>query len=271
MAITRVLVTGASGRMAREVIAAVAQEADLALAGAVSRQPDSSHLTLASGSRLPLYRDLTRAIEDARPDVVVDFTHPDATAHAVQAALPRRVAMVVGTSNLSETTRGDLERLCTEHRVGAILAPNFAIGAVLLMHLARMAAPYFESAEIIELHHDAKADAPSGTALATAQAMVAARERPFARAQTQKQTLPETRGGAWEGVTIHSVRLPGLVAHQEVLFGTRGQTLTLRHDSMSRESFMPGVLLAIRKVRELDRLVVGLEPLLGLAPLQPAR
>ena len=260
----RVLVTGASGRMAREVLAAAAQEPDLSLVGAVSRKAEGDALTLTNGASVPLYNDLAASLAESRPDVLVDFSHPDATAQAIRVTLPRGVAMVIGTSNLGDATVSELRGLCEEHKVGAIWAPNFAVGAVLLMHLARLAAPHFESAEIIELHHDAKADAPSGTALATAQGMVAARERPFTRHQTQKQTLPGTRGGDWEGVGIHSVRLPGLVAHQEVLFGARGQTLTLRHDSLSRESFLPGVLLAIRAVRDLDHLVVGLDSLLGL-------
>jgi 4-hydroxy-tetrahydrodipicolinate reductase len=260
----RILVTGASGRMAREVLDAVTQEPNLSLVGAVSRKAEDHDLLVGNGIRVPLYRDLATGIEDAHPDILVDFTQADGTAEAIHLALPRHVAMVIGTSNLSEATQREMERLCQEHKVGAIWAPNFAIGAVVLMHLARVAAPFFVSSEIIELHHDAKADAPSGTALATAQAMVAARKQPFARPTTQKQTLAGTRGGDWEGVTIHSVRLPGLVAHQEVLFGMRGQTLTLRHDSLNRESFMPGILLAIRAVPDLDHLVVGLDSLLGL-------
>ncbi len=145
-----------------------------------------------------------------------------------------------------------------------MIAPNFAIGAVLMMHFARLAAPYFDVAEIIELHHAAKVDAPSGTALATAREMAAARGRPFEHPETEKQTIPGTRGGVEGGITIHSVRLPGLVAHQEVLLGGLGQTLTIRHDSTSRESFIPGVILAVREVMRRHDLVVGLDRVLGL-------
>jgi len=146
-----------------------------------------------------------------------------------------------------------------------VVASNFAVGAVLMMNFAKQAAPFFEHVEIIELHHDRKVDAPSGTAKTTAELIRAARESDVTRVPTDIQTIPGTRGGELGGVTIHSVRLPGLVAHQEVLFGGLGQTLTIRHDSTGRESFMPGVVLAVRAVMETDHLVNGLDELLGLS------
>jgi 4-hydroxy-tetrahydrodipicolinate reductase len=150
-------------------------------------------------------------------------------------------------------------------RLGCIVAANFSVGAVVMMHMAKLAARYFDHVEIIEMHHDQKADAPSGTAMATAQMMLAARdERPFTVPPTLKETMPGTRGAALGGATIHSMRLPGLVAHQAVIFGGLGQTLTIRHDSTSRESFMPGVLMAAREVMKRDELLVGLEALMGL-------
>ncbi|MEX2245747.1 MAG: 4-hydroxy-tetrahydrodipicolinate reductase, partial [Dehalococcoidia bacterium] len=154
---------------------------------------------------------------------------------------------------------------CAERKLGGVVAANFAIGAVLLMHLAKIAAPYFDAAEIIELHHDQKVDAPSGTAIATARGMVEARGRPFGRNVPETETIAGARAAEIDGVTVHSVRLPGLVAHQEVLFGGQGQTLTIRHDTTGRDSFMPGILLAVREVMRREELVVGLEGLIGLA------
>ncbi len=145
-----------------------------------------------------------------------------------------------------------------------MLAANFAIGAVLLMHMAKIASRFFDAAEIIELHHDQKVDSPSGTSIATARGMIEARGRPFGRNEPESTPVEGTRAGALDGVTIHSVRLPGLVAHQEVLFGGVGQTLSIRHDSMGRESFMPGIILATREVMRRDELIIGLDALIGL-------
>jgi 4-hydroxy-tetrahydrodipicolinate reductase len=172
--------------------------------------------------------------------------------------------LVSGTTGLADEFMEELERECRERKLGAVMAANFAIGAVLMIHLAKLAGRHFDYAEIIELHHERKADAPSGTALATARAMLSARGRPFENSPAAKETLAGTRGGALDGIGIHSVRLPGLVAHQEVILGTLGQTLTIRHDTTSRESFMPGVLLAIKEVMNRQELVVGLDKLIGL-------
>jgi len=158
----------------------------------------------------------------------------------------------------------NLRALSHEKKVGAVIAPNFALGAVLMIHFAKMAAKYFDYAEIIELHHEKKADAPSGTALTSARAMALAKGRKFKSPKTTRETLKEVRGGEMDGIHIHSVRLPGLVAHQEIILGGQGQTLTIRHDSVSRESFMPGVLLAVKEVVKYDKLIYGLEELLGL-------
>ncbi|MFN8559116.1 MAG: 4-hydroxy-tetrahydrodipicolinate reductase, partial [Dehalococcoidia bacterium] len=186
------------------------------------------------------------------------------TARVAPIAVAAGVSPVIGTSGLAEPFVAELAARCRAAGVGGLVAPNFAIGAVLMMHFARLASPYFDVAEIIELHHDKKVDAPSGTAVATARDMVAARGRPFDHPETEKFTLPGARGAEEGGVTLHSVRLPGLVAHQEVLFGGLGQTLTIRHDSTSRESFLPGVLLAAREVMNRQELVVGLDRLMGL-------
>jgi 4-hydroxy-tetrahydrodipicolinate reductase len=196
--------------------------------------------------------------------VLIDFTNAQWTEQVAPLAVEAGVRPVIGTTGLSPAFVDKLAEQCNQRGLGGIVTSNFAIGAVLLMHLSSVAAPFFDFAEIIELHHDAKVDAPSGTALQTARAMRAAKHQAFRVPKTEKETLPGTRGAAEEGVTIHSVRLPGLVAHQEVIFGAQGQTLTLRHDSTSRDSFMPGVLMATRAVMQRTGLVRGLDELLGL-------
>ena len=208
--------------------------------------------------------DLAALFASAKPDVVVDFTNAAATGGLVDAALEAGVRPVIGTSGVPADVLERLRSGCVERGLGAVVAANFALGAVVLIHAATIAARYFDSAEIIELHHDRKVDAPSGTSLDTARRMRAARGRDFDHPDPELTHIPGTRGGVEGGVGIHSVRLPGFVAHQEVIFGGTGQTLTLRHDSTGRDSFMPGVLLAIREVMQRDRLVEGLDALIGL-------
>ncbi len=203
---------------------------------------------------------------DAGAQVVVDFTHPGAALQNIRHGLDHGIAVVVGTSGFDEaryaTVRGWLE----ETPGHVLVAPNFGVGAVLMMRFAQQAAKFFDSAEVIELHHAGKVDAPSGTAVRTASLIAAARAEagagPVPDATTDE--LPGARGATVDGIHVHSVRMPGLVAHQEVLLGTAGETLTLRHDSLDRASFMPGVLLAVRAVLDRPGLTIGLEPLLGL-------
>jgi 4-hydroxy-tetrahydrodipicolinate reductase len=255
---TRVVVSG-TGRMGREVGAAVSAEPGLSLVAYLDG--------LAGGDECggsPLFADPAYCFEDSRPDVVIDFTNAAWTPALCEAALARGVRPVIGTTGLPPEFVDWLEREAAARKLGAVVASNFAIGAVLMMHFARQAARFFESAEIIELHHDQKVDAPSGTAKTTAEMMLAERGSPFRRVEAEKEVVPGTRGGEVGGVSIHSVRLPGLVAHQEVIFGGLGQTLSIRHDSTGRELYMPGVLLAVREVMGLDRLVRGLDRLLGL-------
>ncbi len=261
----RVVVTGALGKMGREVLAAISREPDLKPAGGVDLAATGDSLSLPTGGSVPISGDLASIIERVRPEVVVDFSHASATPRLARVALPQGVAMVVGTTGLSAADLEEMKRLSREHGVGVVVAPNFALGAVLMMHVSKLLAPYFDYAEIVEMHHEAKVDAPSGTALATARAMLQARGKPFQYTPAKKETLAGTRGGNLDGVAIHSVRAPGLVAHQEVIFGTLGQTLTVRHDSISRESFMPGVILAVREVIKRKDYVFGLEGLLGIA------
>jgi len=194
----------------------------------------------------------------------VDFSNADWTPALADAALAHGVRMVVGTTGLSAAFVEELRSRCAAQKLGGVMASNFALSAVLMMEFARQAAKFFDHAEIIELHHNQKVDAPSGTAKTTAEMMLAARGKGFEHADTERFTVEGARGGDLGGIAIHSVRLPGLVAHQEVIFGSLGQTLTIRQDSTGRDSYMPGVLLAVRRVMEMDHLAVGLDRLLGL-------
>jgi 4-hydroxy-tetrahydrodipicolinate reductase len=198
-------------------------------------------------------------------DVVVDFTAPDVVMQTIDHCVRKGVHVVVGTSGFDNERLGQVQDLLASYsQVGVLVAPNFSIGAVLMMRFAAQAAPLFESVEVIELHHPNKVDAPSGTAVRTAEMIAQAREgRPSPDATTK--SLDGARGAQVDGVTVHSVRLRGLIAHQEVLLGGEGETLTIRHDSLDRSSFMPGVLLGIRKVGQAPGLTVGLDEFLGLA------
>lgn len=244
----RVAVLGAGGRMGSTVCAAVEEASGLELVTRIDPQAGLEEMS---------------ALASSQAEVAVDFTHPDAVRDNVEAVLRAGVHAVVGTTGWGEAEVDAFGRLCQETGAHCLLAPNFAIGAVLMMRLAGLCAPHFERAEIIELHHDAKADAPSGTARLTAQLMNQARGEWPDRGDSQEM-LAGARGAMADGVRIHAVRLPGLVAHQEVIFGTTGQTLTIRHDSTDRLSFMPGVLLGVRRIREFPGLTVGLEKFLGL-------
>lgn len=262
---TKVIVTGARGRMGREMAAGMAKDPELEVVGGVNPRATDEYLDLAGGVRLPLGRDLEAMIQQVRPDVLVDLTHPDAAMENVRIALKNKVAVVVGTSGIKPADLTEIEQLTAEAGVAVVVAPNFAIGAVLMLHFARIASKFLSAAEIIELHHDGKADAPSGTAVATARAMVAAHGGDFDDPPTTTVLLEGARGGVEGGIHVHSVRLPGLVAHQEVIFGGPGQILTLRHDSISRDSFLPGVILAVKEVSKRSGLVYGLDRLMGLA------
>jgi 4-hydroxy-tetrahydrodipicolinate reductase len=209
--------------------------------------------------------DLAAFLREKRPHALVDFTRPSVALHNALVAVAAGAAPVVGTTGIPSDGIDKLEVACRDKRVGGIVAPNFAIGAVLMMHLADIAAPHFAAAEIVEMHHDAKLDAPSGTALSTAKRLAARRGgRPFTHQKPEKETLAGTRGGEEGNVAVHSIRLPGFVADQEVIFGLPGQTLTITHRTTSREAYVPGVLLAIRMVTADPRFYRGLDQLLGL-------
>lgn len=261
----KVIVAGALGRMGREVIAGLAQDSELDLAGGVDPRAAEEYLDLPGGGGLiPIGRDLETIIGRVRPRVMVDFTHPEAAMGNVRTALRLGVSPVVGTSGITPDDLAEIEQMTGRAGLGAVVAPNFAIGANLMLHFARVASRYLPAAEIVEMHHDGKADAPSGTALSTARAMREAKGEAFADPPTTTFTLEGVRGGVEGGVRVHSIRLPGLVAHQEIIFGGPGQILTLRHDSISRESFLPGVALAVKEVVNRTGLVYGLDRLMGL-------
>jgi 4-hydroxy-tetrahydrodipicolinate reductase len=233
------------------------------MVGAVELEITEECLPLPDSETVPLSADLDYILRSCQPDVLVDFTIAPATIPAVRMAVKRGVHLVIGTTGLTADELSEIDRLAQTHQVGAVVAPNFALGAVVMIHLAKIAAKYLDYAEIVELHHDQKVDAPSGTALSTARAMASVRSEPFCHPSEKIEALA-SRGERIEGVNIHSVRLPGLLAHQEVILGGPGQTLSIRHDTISREGFTPGVIIAIKEVIKRRGLVYGLDTLLGL-------
>ncbi|MHB8508492.1 MAG: 4-hydroxy-tetrahydrodipicolinate reductase [Candidatus Dormibacteria bacterium] len=242
-----VIVVGARGRMGRTVVAAVNAAPDLELCAEVDEGDD-----LEAGLALSAVQ------------VMVDFTVPAAAAANARAALLHGVAPVVGTTGIEAAAVDAIAAEAARQRVGGAVIPNFAIGAVLMVRLAEVAAPYFDAVEVIEAHADTKLDAPSGTALHTARRIAAARTGSFTRREPEKVTLDGTRGGSQQGVGVHSLRLPGVVAEQEVVFGVLGQTLSICHRTTSREAFMPGVVATVRAVAATGRFYRSLDEVLGL-------
>ncbi|HVV69651.1 MAG TPA: 4-hydroxy-tetrahydrodipicolinate reductase [Gammaproteobacteria bacterium] len=240
----RILVNGASGKMGAEACMAIKNSPGLQLVGMAGRGDDLSSM-----------------IKNNQAQVVVDFTIATTAFDNAAKIIAADAHPVIGTSGLSPDQLALLTQRCAEKKLGGIVAPNFSIGAVLLMRCAKECARYFPDVEILELHHNQKIDAPSGTALHTAEIISAVKaEVPVNPAE--KELHKGARGARYQGIPIHSIRLPGLVAHEEVIFGGMGQTLTLRHDTLNRSAFMPGVCLACHKVLELETLVYGLEHIL---------
>ncbi len=259
----KVGVVGAAGRMGRTVCEAVVADPELELVAAVDPQHAGLDLRVAAKVDSDLHiAPGTEALVDAGAEVVVDFTVLSAARENLAFAAQHGIHAVVGTTGFTD---GDLDRLrATFTESSCFIAPNFAIGAVLMMRFAELAAPWFETAEVIELHHDQKVDAPSGTAMLTLERMAAA-SSDWADDPTTTEVIPGARGSKGPGgIPVHSVRLKGLVAHQEVLLGTTGQSLSIRHDSYDRSSFMPGVVLAVKHVADRPGLTVGLDTLLHL-------
>ncbi|HVC78533.1 MAG TPA: 4-hydroxy-tetrahydrodipicolinate reductase [Candidatus Micrarchaeaceae archaeon] len=209
--------------------------------------------------------DLAEFLKQHRPHALVDFTRPSVALHNALAAVAAGAAPVVGTSGIPAEGVDKLEVACRAKGLGGMVAPNFAIGAVVMMHLADIAAPHFDAVEIVEMHNSAKLDAPSGTALSTARRLAARRgDKPFSHKKAEKETIAGTRGGEEGGIAVHSIRLPGFVADQEVIFGLPGQSMTIAHRTTSRDAYVPGVLLAIHRVTTQPRFYRGLDELLGL-------
>jgi 4-hydroxy-tetrahydrodipicolinate reductase len=261
----RVVINGALGRMGQEITKAVVCEPGLKAVGAVEKEVTQQYLPLTEASDLiVLSSDLDSLLRSCDADVVVDFTNAEVSMAAARTAITQRVNMVIGTTGLSDENLAEIERLCQAYKVGAVVAPNFSLGAALLIQLSKFAAKFFDHAEIIEMHHDKKADAPSGTAIATARAMSQARGKPFIYPEVKREVISNTRGGEMDGIAIHSLRLPGFMAGQEVVFSGTGETLSLRHSAISRECYLPGVILAIKEVTKRKGLTYGLDALLKL-------
>jgi len=259
------VVVSGTGFMGREVLAAVSREEDMQPVGVIEKFSREEFVSLPTGGGLvPLSSDAQALLERLRPRVVIDFTNAEWTPVVAKAALGCGASLVIGTTGHSEAFLNELAAECRAKGLGAVVAPNFAIGAVIMVHLAKIASKYFDYAEISEMHQEKKVDAPSGTAVLAAREMAAARGRPFEHALPQKEPLAGGRGALYQGVAIHSQRMPGFVAHHEIAFGGLGQTLRIRHDSTGRDSFIPGVLLATHEVVNRRELVFGLDKLIGL-------
>ncbi|HEY9746156.1 MAG TPA: 4-hydroxy-tetrahydrodipicolinate reductase [Oculatellaceae cyanobacterium] len=263
----RVAVCGGLGKMGREVVKTVLEDPELTLAGVADHNGNGQALEhvfkvdTATGQLIE--NDLQTVLKQYKPEVCVDFTHPDAVFDNTLRMIDSGCRPVIGTTGLTPNQLEKIDQALREKKIGGMVVPNFAIGAVLMMKFAREAAKYFDHAEIIEMHHNKKADAPSGTAIKTAELMRESREKFGVTNAPEKETYAGARGGEGPAeIRIHSVRLPGYVAHQEVLLGAPGQILSIRHDSMDRSSFMPGVALACKKVMTFEGLIYGLEHIL---------
>ncbi|WP_078546118.1 4-hydroxy-tetrahydrodipicolinate reductase [Litchfieldia alkalitelluris] len=258
----KIVLAGARGRMGIEALRMIKSVDHFELVGAIDHKFNGIKISEIEG--LPnldakIYTDVNECFTQTKPDVLVDLTTPEIGRLHTRAALEHGIRPVVGTTGFSKEDLKELTEMAEEKKLGAIIAPNFAVGAILMMKFSQMAAKYFQDVEIIELHHDQKLDAPSGTGIKTAELISSVRESKQQGHPNEKETHVGARGADYDGIHIHSVRLPGLVAHQEVLFGGEGQMLTIRHDSFNRASFMSGVKLSVETVMKIDLLVYGLE------------
>lgn len=240
----RVIVNGAAGKMGQQCVKALNEDPELILVGQTGRSDD-----------------LAKEIKKNQADVVVDLTNADSVYKNLQIIIAEGARPVIGTSGLLKNQVETIQENCRKQKLGGIIAPNFALGAVLMMKHAREIAKYFSAVEIIEMHHDRKLDSPSGTALRSAE-MLAETLNTGMQTHSSKETIPGARGATHHHIPVHAIRLPGLVAHQQIIFGSMGETLTIRHDTIDRLCFMPGIMLACKKVMELDHLVYGLENIL---------
>ncbi len=260
-----IVIAGPRGRMGREAVQLVMKTDQYHLVAVIDHKNDGKNLNEIegfSGLDIPVYKDIVECFQKTDAHVLIDLTTPEFGMFHTKTAIEHGVRPVVGTTGFTKENLEELKAICEDKEIGCIIAPNFAIGAVLMMKFAQMAGKYFQDVEIIELHHDQKLDAPSGTAVKTAEMIADVRHEKVQGHPGEKESMQGARGANYEGMHIHSVRLPGLIAHQQVMFGSEGQTLTIRHDSYNRASFMSGVKLAVDTVLKIDTLVYGLENIL---------
>jgi 4-hydroxy-tetrahydrodipicolinate reductase len=255
-----VCVNGALGRMGSTVCQAVDDDAELELISSIDI--NSNQDKTINGQNI--YKDISTMLKNSNPDLIVDFTNRESFLTLVRSAVPKGIKIVSGSTGLQNEDYEEIEKLCDKYKCGVLSASNFAVGAILLMHLSSIAGQYFDYVDLIESHHENKIDAPSGTAISIAEAASKNRKEKFNQNFVQKETVKGTRGGDLGGVQIHSARLPGRVARHEIVFGGIGQTFTMIHDSISRDSFMPGVIMGIKEINTKTKFVNGLAQLMGI-------
>ena len=259
----KVIVHGAMGKMGLIATEAILHDSDLSLAGFVgSKDRGNSVEVSAINDSVPYTTDISYAVNNYNPDVVIDLTNAQACMAAAKVCSSNSIPMVTGSSGLNDSDLIELEKLANSGNIGILIVPNFALGAVILSHIASIAANYFDYVEIIESHHEQKVDAPSGTALSLAKSI--SNRKKFIQPPTDKETIKGTRGGDYNTVNIHSIRLPGKLAQHEVVFGSSGQTLSLRHDTLSRECYIPAISMSLKNISKIKGLVNGLETILDL-------
>ncbi|WP_067725494.1 4-hydroxy-tetrahydrodipicolinate reductase [Oceanobacillus damuensis] len=260
-----IILAGPRGRMGSEAVKMVKNEPDFKLVACIDRKYNGQQLKDIEGlpdMNVPVYEDIDKCFKQVKADIFIDLTVPEFGYHHTKTALDNNIRPVVGTTGFTDEQIIELSQLAKAKNTGCIIAPNFAIGAVLMMKFSQMAGKYFSDVEIIEKHHDKKLDAPSGTAKKTAEMIMETRSHKNQGHPDEEETIRGSRGGEMDGMRIHSVRLPGLVAHQEVVFGSSGQTLSIKHDSLNRDSFMEGIKLSVFKVMDMNELAYGLENIL---------
>lgn len=261
----KIVIAGPRGRMGQEAVKLVEETENFQLVAVIDHKNNGMKLAdifPTTQSQVKVYTDIEDCFQNEQADVLIDLTTPETGYLHTKTALLHGVRPVVGTTGFTQDELTELKNLAEEKELGCIIAPNFAIGAILMMKFSQMAAKYFPDVEIMEMHHDQKLDAPSGTAVKTAEMIKENRLSHQQGHEDEKETIGGARGADYDGMRIHSVRLPGLVAHQQVLFGAEGQTLTIRHDSYNRASFMSGVKVSVETIMSLDTLVYGLEHIL---------
>lgn len=259
-----IALAGPRGKMGQEAIKMIQNTEQFELVAVIDRKRTDVTTDENNYDQATVYYDANKCFSEEKLDVFIDLTMPEIGFSHTKLALEHQVRSVVGTSGFSDDQIKQLEKIAKKNKVGCIIAPNFALGAVLMMAFSKVAATYFEDVEIIEKHHDQKIDAPSGTAVKTIELIQENREAKKQGHPDEYETITGSRGGDVDGIKVHSVRLPGLVAHQEVIFGGNSELFTIRHDSIHRESFMGGLKLAVEKVMDTDELIYGLEHVMGL-------